>query len=249
VNSTLVGLVLGCASLCSAQGSSPRPSENVDVQRLFKFSGAITCAHRPGSVVGTVALRFSTYNGPNGGEACWQETQNVLPETEGHDTVLLGESALRGVSGTIFASRGTHWLGVQASGQPEEPRILLVEPSSALEAEPVSPSTSVGESATPYNTTQRYLGLILSMMFLVGAGMAYGELRNWWKARTEQYGEPPFANLLRFVPNPDSPRCAQRLRYLLSGWLRSIRGRFEHSTKIIDRPTQTVDNDQPTKAA
>src|SRR4029077_10799745 len=98
-------------------------------------------------VVGTVALRLSTYNGPNGGEACWQETQDVLPETQGHGTVLLGESALGGVPGNIFLSRGTHWLGVQASGQSEEPRILLVEPSSALEADPVSLSTSVSESA------------------------------------------------------------------------------------------------------
>ncbi len=241
MNSTLVCLVIGAVSLCSAQGSPPRFSENINVQRLIKFSGTITRAQRVGFVVDTVALRFTIYDEPNGGQACWQETQNVLPDAQGHYTVLLGESALGGLPDKVFASRGTHWLGVQASGQPEEPRILLVEPPSALEVEPVSPSTSVSESATAYTTTERYLGLIASMMFLVGAGMAYGELRKWWKARTEQYGEPPFANLLRFVPSPDSLRSAQRLWYLLSNWLRSIRGRFEHSLKTADRSPQNVD--------
>jgi hypothetical protein len=140
---------------------------------------------------------------------------------------LLGESALGGLPGNIFASRGTHWLGVQAAGQPEEPRILLVESSSALETDPVSPTKSISESATPYTKTQRYLAVILSMLFLLGAGMAYGELRKWWKTRTEQYGEPPLAIPLRFVPSPDSLPRSQRLRYLLSDRLRSIRGRFD----------------------
>lgn len=90
-------------------------------------------------------------------------------------------------------------------------------------------------------------------MFLVGVGMAYGELRKWWKTRTERYGEPPFASLLRFVPGPDSLRRALRLRYLLLDWLRSIPGRFEHPTQTSDRSTQTgdvdIDNHQRTKAA
>ncbi len=173
----------------------------------------------------------------------------MLPDAQGHYTVLLGERALGGVPSNVFASSGTHWLGVQAAGQPEEPRILLVESSSALEADPVSPTKSISESAISYTKTQRYLAVILSMLFLVGAGMAYGELRKWWKTRTDQYGEPPFANLLRFVPSPDGLPRAQPLRYLLSDRLRSIRGRFGHSTKTTDRSTRTVDNDQPTKAA
>lgn len=173
----------------------------------------------------------------------------MLPDAHGHYTVLLGESALGGVPSNVFASSGMLWLGVQAAGQPEEPRIPLVESSSVLEADPVSPSKPIGESATSYTKTLWYLAVILSMLFLVGAAMACGEIRKWWKTRTEQYGEPPFANLLRLVPSPDDLLRAQRLRYLLSDRLRSTRGRFARSTTTIDRSTRIVDNDQPTKAA
>lgn len=71
--------------------------------------------------------------------------------------------------------------------------------------------------------SDRYLAWIVSIMFLVGAWMACGELQKWWKTRTEQYGEPP-VNLLRFVPSPDK--------------LRSLRGRL-----------QLVEGDRPKKAA
>jgi hypothetical protein len=249
VKSTLVYFILGCVSLSLAQESSPGRSQSVNVQRLFKFSGTLTGSHRPGFVVGLVTLRFAMYNEPDGGKAYWQETQKVDADARGRYSVLLGETALGGLPADLFASPGSHWLGVQASDQPEQPRVRLVELPSARTADPISPSTSISEAPEQYNPTERRLALILFIMFLVGTGMACVELRKWWKTRTERYGEPPFANLLRFVPNPDRlRRAAQLLRVPLSDRVRSMGGRSQPSTQSIDIDID-IDNDRPTRAA
>ena len=245
MKSTLVYFILGCVSLSLAQESSPQRSQSVNVQRLFKFSGTLTGSHRPGFVVGLVTLRFAMYDEPDGGKAYWQETQKVDADARGRYSVLLGETALGGLPANLFASHGSHWLGVQASDQPEEPRVLLVELPSARTADPISPSTSIREAAVQYSPSERRLGLILFIMFLVGAAMACVELRKWWKTRTEQYGEPPFANLLRFVPSPDKfRRAAKQLRVPFSDGVRSIGGRSQPSPQSID-----IDDDRPTRAA
>jgi hypothetical protein len=177
----------------------------------------------------------------------------VNVDAHGGYTVLLGDTSLGGLPPDLFASSATHWIGVQAAGQPEGPRILLVELSPAHETDPISPSSLTSERASPISARDRNIALILLIMFLIGALMACGELRKWWKTRTEQYGEPP-VNLLRFVPTPDKlRRAAQVLREPLSDKLRSIRGRFERPTPTLDHSTQSIaihiDKDRPTKAA
>jgi trimeric autotransporter adhesin len=214
VKATLVYLILACVSVSPAQEPSPNPRESVNVQRLLKFSGALTGSHRPGIGIGTVALHFTIYNESYGGKPYWQETVNVDVNAQGRYTVLLGETAVGGLPPSLLASRATHWLGVQASGQPEEARVLLVE--SAQKVDPVAPSSLIGERVSPYSASDRNLALILLIMFLVGSWIACGELRKWWKTHTEQYGEPP-VNLLRFVPSPDKlQRAAQLLQYPFS---------------------------------
>jgi hypothetical protein len=189
------------------------------------------------------------YQAPDGGdEAYWQETQDVHPDAQGRYTVLLGETTLGGLPADIFTSSGRHWLGVRPSGQPEQPRILLVELPSAWKADAIDSSAPapIRKSAIlPVAPGERYVALGLLIMFLVGTAMACAEVVKWWKARTELYGEGPLANLFSSVPGPDKrQRTTKVLRLPLAVRFRSIRWRFQHSSQSIDH-----DNDQPTKIA
>jgi hypothetical protein len=209
----------------------------------------LTPSHHAGFNIGAVSVRFTMYQAPDGGdEAYWQETQDVHPDAQGRYTVLLGETTLGGLPADIFTSYGRHWLGVRPSGQPEQPRILLVELPSAWKADAIDSSAPapIRKSAIlPVAPGERYVALGLLIMFLVGTAMACAEVVKWWKARTELYGERPLANLFSSVPSPDKrQRTTKVFRLPLAVRFRSIRWRFQHSSQSIDD-----DNDQPTKIA
>ena len=194
-----VCLFVVCGSISFAQQASSAPSDNAPIQRLLRFSG--TLAPVPQSaMVGAVTLRFSLYDQPAGGTPYWQETQSVHPDAQGHYTVLLGETTPGGFSSSVFTSHREHWLGVQPSGNPEQLRVLLVELPLTDRASSSASATYINNKAIQLNTTERRITLLLSVMFLVGLLLACSEIRKWWKARTELYGEPPFAKLLNAVP-------------------------------------------------
>jgi len=197
---------------------------------------------------GTVALHFMMYDEPYGGSAYWQETQNVRLDAEGGYTVLLGETTLGGLPADIIAPGGMHWLGVRVSGQPEQPRMLLVELPSTLKSDPMSSRLPVRESAMGNHAAERHMTLLLSTMFLVGTLMMCVEVVKWWKRRMEQYGPPPLANLISYIPGPERLwRATQVLWFPLSD-PRAIRGRLHHSVQSIDS-AQSIDDDRSTKAA
>lgn len=245
MKSTFVCLLLGCASLSFTQSSTPRSRDSVEVQHLLKFSGKLSDSPR-GGFIGRVTVRFKLYNDPDGVQACWEETQDVRPDTQGRYTVSLGETTLGDLPPEIFASPERHWLGVQPVGQPEQARLLLVELPSAWKPDPITPSAAptVKKAILPSDPTERHLAEILAIMFLLGAGLACGETVKWWKRRTEQLGEPPFANLLSSAPSPGKlRRVAQVLAFPVSASLRSIHESFRE-------PVQTVHHDdQPKNAA
>jgi hypothetical protein len=237
----LVCLIGACFSFSSAHALSPPLRESVNVQRLFKFSGNLTEAQR-GFSRDTVALHFMMYSRPYGGSAYWQETQNVHPDAEGGYTVLLGETAMGGLPADIVAPGGIHWLGVQVSGQPEQPRMLLVEMPSTFKPDSMSAASAVSDSATQNRASERHITLLLSTMFLIGILMMFGEVIKWWKGRMAQYGPPPLASLISYIPGPERLwRATQVLWFPLSD-PRSIRGRLHHSV-------QSIDDDRPKKAA
>jgi hypothetical protein len=241
VKSPLVCLIVAVFWFSSAYALSPPLRESVNVQRLFKFSGNLTETQR-GFSGGTVALHFVMYSQPYGGSAYWQETQNVRPDAEGGYTVLLGETTMGGLPADIVAPGGINWLGVQVSGQPEQPRMLLVEMPSAFKPEPMSATSSVRESATQNRATERHITLLLSIMFLIGMLMMCVEVVKWWKRRMAQYGPPPLANLISYIPGPERLwRATQVLWFPLSD-PGAIRGRLHHSV-------QSMDDDRPNKAA
>jgi hypothetical protein len=243
VKPPLVCVIVACFSFSSAHALSPPLRESVYVQRLFKFSGNLNQT-QGGVTGGTVALHFKMYNQPYGGSPYWQETQSVHPDAEGGYTVLLGETTMGGLPTDIVAPGGIHWLGVQVSGQPEQPRMLLVEMPPPFKPDPVSAISPASESATQNHATERHITLLLSTMFLIGTLMICVEVVKWWKRRMEQYGPPPFAHLIRYVAGPERLwRATQVLWFPLSG-SRAIPGRLPHSAQSID-----IDEDQPKKAA
>jgi hypothetical protein len=246
---TLVCVIVGCVCLSPAQNLPPRSGDSVNVQRLLKFSGTLTDPLRQS--IGSAALHFAIYNQPYGGAAYWQETQNVHPDAQGHYTVLLGETTPGGLPPEILASGGAHWLAVEASGQPEQSRILLVELPAASQSHPTNSSASESESATP--SSDYYIAAILSIMFLAGLWMTYVDTRKRWKTQTEQ-GEPPFANLLTLIsslltlissliPSRERIQCVtQTVSIASSNRFRALRGRLQRSL-------HNVADDQPKKAA
>ncbi|MFL6438648.1 MAG: beta strand repeat-containing protein [Terriglobales bacterium] len=64
----------------------------------------------------------------------WQETQGILPDIDGHYTVILGLLHPDGLPPELFTSEGAQWLGVSIDGQPEASRVLLVSVPYAYKA-------------------------------------------------------------------------------------------------------------------
>ncbi len=106
---------------------------NLVVPPLVNFSGVLTDLNgKPLS--GVVGVTFLLYKDPQGGSPLWMETQNVEPDRDGHYTVMLGSTSSSGLPADIFVAGEAHWLGVQAQGQDEQPRVLLVSAPYALKA-------------------------------------------------------------------------------------------------------------------
>jgi hypothetical protein len=119
-------------TLCSIPISRAQQVSPV-VPPLVKFSGLLMDAnHKP--LTGTVGVTFALYSSEQGGSPLWLETQNVKPDNTGQYTVMLGSSTSHGLPAELFASGEARWLGVQAQGQAEQPRVLLISVPYALKA-------------------------------------------------------------------------------------------------------------------
>jgi hypothetical protein len=62
------------------------------------------------------------------------ETQNVQADKNGHYSVMLGSAAAHGLLPEVFVAGEARWLGVEVSGQAEQPRTLLLSVPYALKA-------------------------------------------------------------------------------------------------------------------
>ncbi len=91
----------------------------------MKYSGTITDTEgKPQS--GTLGVTFALYKDQEGGAPLWLETQNVQADASGHYTAMAGSTKTEGLPADLFTSGEARWLGVQAEGEPEQPRSLLV---------------------------------------------------------------------------------------------------------------------------
>lgn len=103
------------------------------VPRLVRFAGTARDLNG-NALTGVVGITFSLYAEQSGGAPLWLETQNVQADSNGHYSVLLGTTQTDGLPAELFTSEQARWVGVQVSGQAEQPRVLLVSAPYALKA-------------------------------------------------------------------------------------------------------------------
>jgi len=137
----LWSLVLG---LCTLTGSSlaqdtiaapctTASTTNTAVPGLINYSGVLKDIDgKP--ITGITGVTFLLYKDEQGGAPVWIETQNVAPDKNGKYTVSLGATKLDSSLSDSFANSEGRWLGVQVSGQAEQPRVLLVSVPYAMKA-------------------------------------------------------------------------------------------------------------------
>jgi hypothetical protein len=130
ISHTITALSLAaCAALVAQQ---PATKIATAVPRLVKFSGTLTDGGgKP--LTGAVGVTFSLYEAQEGGAPLWMETQNIQAGGDGQYTVLLGSTTNAGLPAEAFAS-GERWLGIQAQGEAERPRVLMTSVPYSLKA-------------------------------------------------------------------------------------------------------------------
>jgi endosialidase-like protein len=131
ISCVLVGFLSLVLSMAAQNSGSPASAQ---VPPLIQFSNVAT-DEGGNSLSGVVSIAFSLYNGQQGGEPLWTETQNnVQLDSTGHYSVQLGITKPAGVSTALFTSGQARWLGVRITEQAEQPRVLLVSVPYALKA-------------------------------------------------------------------------------------------------------------------
>ncbi len=127
------GLVILMGSLLASAQQVVATNTNVAVPPLVRFSGILNDVNgKP--LAGVVGVTFLLYKDEQGGAPLWLETQNLTADKSGHYTVMLGSTSSEGLPTDLFASGEAHWLGVQAEGQAEQARVLLLSVPYALKA-------------------------------------------------------------------------------------------------------------------
>ena len=82
----------------------------------------------------TVEMVFEIYTAQEGGEALWNETQQVTIASDGKYTAFLGASSEAGLPQTVFAGGQARWLGVTIERAPEQSRVPLASVAYAMKA-------------------------------------------------------------------------------------------------------------------
>jgi len=161
----LLHSLLAIAILSTLLAGQETPTSRATVPRLVNFSGRAADAQgKP--IAGISGVTFAIYKDQFEGAPLWLETQNVAADARGNYTVQLGATRPAGLPLDLFSSGEARWLGVQVSGQAEQPRILLLSvpyalkaadaetigglpPSAFVLAAPTSVSGSISNSAVP----------------------------------------------------------------------------------------------------
>src|ERR1700680_3629429 len=120
-------------SLVGSVWGQQASSNSGTVPTVIRFPGNMAEANgKPLS--GVVGVTFSLYKDEQGGAPLWVETQNVQPDRTGIYSVMLGSTSSTGLPAAIFVAGEARWVGVQAQGQAEQTRVLLVSVPYALKA-------------------------------------------------------------------------------------------------------------------
>jgi hypothetical protein len=142
-------LWLACSAALNAQQSQPATTALTPVPRLVWFSGSFRPADGlPLTPVESVTL--SVYRDREGGDALWQETQNVAVDGDGHYRVLIGSTLSDGLPLDLFTAGEPRWIGIRFNrpGEVEQPRAHLASVPYALKA--ADADTLGGKPASAY---------------------------------------------------------------------------------------------------
>ena len=126
---------LACFPALHAQQISGGSTALTPVPRLVWFSGSFQPADRlPIAPVETVTL--AVYRDEQGGDALWQEAQNVVVDTDGRYNVMMGSTTTEGLPLDLFTAGEPRWLGVRFNrgAEVEQPRVQLASVPYALKA-------------------------------------------------------------------------------------------------------------------
>ncbi len=143
---------LCCMTLLGVTEAQAQPSQSTTatvVPKLVRFTGSFRPANGlPAQPVESVTL--SVYSDQNGGNALWQEIQNVSLDADGHYSVLMGATRDDGMPLDLFTSAEPRWLGIQFNrpGEAEQPRVRLASVPYALKASDAD--TLAGKPASAY---------------------------------------------------------------------------------------------------
>src|SRR5262249_11420690 len=115
-------LPFALALLTLAQAQTPSwPTSATTVPRMVRYSGMMKLDK---DASGTVGMTFSLYKDQDSAAPLWEELQNVTIDALGRYFVQLGFTLPLGLPADLISSGEARWLGVQVSGQPQQPRVL-----------------------------------------------------------------------------------------------------------------------------
>jgi len=126
---------LACFPALHAQQIPGGSTALTPVPRLVWFSGTFQPADKlPIAPVETVTL--AVYHDEQGGDALWQEAQNVVVGTDGRYNVMMGSTTTEGLPLDLFTAGEPRWLGVRFNrgAEVEQPRVQLASVPYALKA-------------------------------------------------------------------------------------------------------------------
>jgi trimeric autotransporter adhesin len=132
-SSLLLVVLFGAIGAQSQQPAPLTSNQAAAVPHLVRFTGTL---HQENGkpLTGVAGVTFALYKEDQGGAALWIETQNVQLDSSGHYSVMLGATKPDGLPADLFVSSDARWLGVQAEGEPEQARVLLVSVPYAMKA-------------------------------------------------------------------------------------------------------------------
>jgi hypothetical protein len=114
----------------STAASNSGTSAPAPMPRLVHFGGTV-----PDATAGElVTLKFALYEAQTGGDAVWQESQQVTLGESGKYSVLLGSATENGLPQGMFSAAQAKWLGVTVGDGQEMPRTILVSTPYSLKA-------------------------------------------------------------------------------------------------------------------
>jgi hypothetical protein len=114
--------------------SPAQEASTTAVPNLINYSGTVILPGGPGGSSKVVGVTFAIYRQEEGGAPLWLETQNVMPDSSGHYSVLLGSTKAEGIPADLFHTQEQRWLGVQVQGEAEQRRVLLASVPYAVKA-------------------------------------------------------------------------------------------------------------------